>query len=40
MYLDTLQAKVEAICRYQAETQQEIKAMTGAVLERVFRGEL
>ena len=37
-YLDAVQAKVEAIRRYQAETQQEIEAMTGAVLERAFRG--
>jgi hypothetical protein len=35
-----VQAKVEAVHRYQAETQEEIKAMTGAVLERAFRGEL
>lgn len=39
-YLDAVQAKVEAIRRYQAETQKEIEAMTGAVLERAFRGEL
>ena len=39
-YLDTVQAKVEAIRRYQAETREEIEAMTGAVLERAFRGEL
>ncbi len=39
-YLDAVQAKVEAICRYQEEARQEIEAMTGAVLERVFRGEL
>jgi type I restriction enzyme S subunit len=38
--LDVVQAKVEAIRRYQEETQAEIEAMTGAVLERVFRGEL
>jgi len=38
--LDAVQAKVEAIRRYQEETQQEIEAMTGAVLERAFRGEL
>jgi len=37
-YLDTVQTKVEAIRRYQEETQQEIEAMTGAVLERAFRG--
>jgi len=35
-----VQSKVEAIHRYQAETQQEIEAMTGAVLERAFRGQL
>ena len=35
-----VQAKVEAIRRYQAETQQEIEAMTGAVRERALRGEL
>ena len=39
-YLDGVQVKVEAIRRCQAETQQEIEAMTGAVLERAFRGEL
>lgn len=39
-HLDAVQAKVEAICRYQEEARQEIEAMTGAVLERVFRGEL
>jgi len=39
-YLDAMQAKVEAVRRYQEETQQEIEAMTGAVLEMVFRGEL
>lgn len=39
-YLDAVQAKVEAIRRYQVETQKEIEAMTGAVLERAFRGEL
>lgn len=37
---DAVQSKVEAIHRYQAETQQEIEAMTGAVLERAFRGQL
>ena len=30
--------KVEAIRRYQEETRQETEAMTGAVLERAFRG--
>ena len=35
-----MQAKVEAIRRYQVETREEIEAMTGAVLERAFRGEL
>jgi restriction endonuclease S subunit len=39
-HLDSVQAKVEAIRRYQEETQREIEAMTGAVLERAFRGEL
>ncbi len=39
-YLDAVQAKVEAIRRYQGETQKEIEAMTGAVLEMAFRGEL
>ena len=39
-YLDAVQAKVEAIRRYQEETRVEIEAMTGAVLERAFRGEL
>ena len=39
-YLDAVRAKVEAIRRYQEETQQEIEALTGAVLERAFRGEL
>ena len=37
---DGVQARVGAIRRYQAEMQKEIEAMTGAVLERVFRGEL
>jgi len=35
-----VQAKVEAIRRYQEETQKEIEAMTGVVLERAFRGEV
>jgi len=35
-----VQAKVEAIRRYQEETQEEIEAMTGAVLERAFWGEI
>lgn len=39
-YLDAVQAKVEAVRRCQEETEQEIEAMTGAVLEMVFRGEL
>ncbi|MBC8493033.1 MAG: hypothetical protein H8D43_04530 [Chloroflexi bacterium] len=39
-YLDAIQSKAEAIRRRQAETQQEIRAMTGAVLKRAFRGEL
>ena len=39
-YLDAVQAKVEAIRRYQEETREEIEAMTGAVLERAFGGEL
>lgn len=39
-YLDAVQAKAEAIRRYQEETREEIEAMTGAVLERAFRGEL
>ena len=39
-HLDAVQAKVEAIRRYQAETREEIEAMTGAVLERALRGEL
>jgi len=37
-YLDAVQAKVEAIRRYQEETRAEIEAMTGAVLERALRG--
>jgi len=39
-HLDAVQAKVEAIRRYQEETREEIEAMTGAVLEGAFRGEL
>jgi hypothetical protein len=39
-YLDTVQVDVEAIRRYQEETREESEAMTGAVLERAFRGEL
>ncbi len=39
-YLDAPQAKAEAIRRYQAETWEEIEAMTGAMLDRAFRGEL
>jgi len=35
-----VQAKIEAIQRYQGETQEEIESMTGAALERAFRGEL
>jgi len=35
-----VQAKVEAIRHYQAETRKEIEAIMGAVLERAFRGEL
>lgn len=35
-YLDAVQAKVEAIRRYQEETRVEIEAMTGMVLEGAF----
>jgi hypothetical protein len=35
-----MQAKVEAVHRYQADTQKEMKVMAGAVLERTFWGEL
>lgn len=39
-YLDGLQAKVEALRRLQDETQAELDAMTAAVLDRAFQGEL
>jgi len=39
-YLDGLQARVEALRRLQEETEAEVAAMSGAVLAKVFRGEL
>jgi len=37
-YLDRLQAKVEELRRLQEETQEEIDAMTSAILDKAFRG--
>lgn len=37
-YLDSLQAKVEELHRLQEETQEEIDAMTSAILDKAFRG--
>lgn len=39
-YLDSLQSKLDALKRHQAETVAEIDALLPAVLERAFRGEL
>ncbi len=39
-YLDSVQAKVDALTRLQAETAAELDALLPAVLDRAFRGEL
>jgi type I restriction enzyme S subunit len=39
-YLDTLQAKVDALRHLQEETGAELGALLPAVLDRAFRGEL
>ena len=39
-YLDSLQSKLDALKRLQAETAAELDALMPAVLERAFRGEL
>lgn len=39
-YLDGFQAKVEALRRLQDETQAELDALTTAILDKAFRGEL
>jgi len=39
-YLDRLQVKVEKLRRLQEEIQKEIDAMTSAILDKAFRGEL
>jgi type I restriction enzyme S subunit len=39
-YLDSLQAKVQELCRLQEEAQREIEATIAAVLDRAFRGKL
>jgi type I restriction enzyme S subunit len=40
VYLDELQAKVDALRRLQAETGAEMDALMPAVLDRAFKGEL
>ena len=39
-YLDSLQAKVEALKALQAETQAKLDALLPAVLDKAFKGEL
>ena len=39
-YLDSLQAKVDALKRLQVETAAEIDALLPAILDRAFKGEL
>jgi type I restriction enzyme, S subunit len=39
-YLDTLQAQVEELRRFQAETQKELEAVMPSILNRAFKGEL
>lgn len=39
-YLDTVQAKVDAVKALQAETEAELNALLPAVLDRAFKGEL
>ena len=39
-YLDGLQAKVDALKRFQAETAAELDALLPSVLDRAFKGEL
>ncbi|MCX6681030.1 MAG: hypothetical protein NTX42_11805 [Methanothrix sp.] len=40
MYLDALQAKLDALKRHQTETAAKLDALLPAVLERALRGEL
>ena len=40
LWFDSLQAKVDAVKRLQAETQAELDALLPSVLDRAFRGEL
>ena len=39
-YLDSLQARVDALKTLQAETQAELDALLPAMLDKVFKGEL
>ena len=39
-YIDSMQSKLDALRRHQAETAAELDALLPAVLERAFRGEL
>jgi len=39
-YLDRLQAKVEELRRLEEETEKGIEAMTSAILDKAFQGEL
>ena len=40
MYLDALQAKLDALKRHQTETAAKLDALLPAVMERALRGEL
>ena len=39
-YLDSLQAKIDALKHLQAQTQAELDALLPSVLDRAFKGEL
>lgn len=39
-YLDKLQSHVNELCKYQAETQKQLEALTQSILSQAFRGKL